>query len=174
MGGGRRLASSPGGFLCAANGDEAIRSRPFASPPSRPQPSLFATAQFCFGSAQSLASAAPSKVRSRTEDLVLSKALWMRGADFFAPQVGVMRALSPHAHPSSGSGGAGGGGEGGGVEEARGGGPSMARTAREWAHFCGTRHGGRWSRRAQLGLTPHATHEERYSKHGSALEQHGL
>ena len=186
-------SSAPGGFLCASGGGEggvALRSRAFASPPSRPQPSLFATAQFCFGSAQSLSSAAPSKVRARSEDLSLSKALWMRGASFFAPQVGVMRSLSQigHRSPSSSppSSRNSGSGEGEEDEAHETGAPERGtvRTAREWAHFCGKRgdggYGGdggeknRWSRRAQLGLTPHASHEERYSKHGDALAQHGL
>jgi hypothetical protein len=187
-------SSAPGGFLCASGGGEgALRSRAFASPPSRPQPSLFATAQFCFGSAQSLSSAAPSKVRARSEDLSLSKALWMRGASFFAPQVGVMRSLSQIGHrspssspPSSSSSRNPGSGGGEGDETHETGAPERGtvRTAREWAHFCGKRgdggYGGdggeknRWSRRAQLGLTPHASHEERYSKHGDALAQHGL
>ena len=192
-------SSAPGGFLCASGGGEggvALRSRAFASPPSRPQPSLFATAQFCFGSAQSLSSSAPSKVRARSEDLSLSKALWMRGASFFAPQVGVMRSLSQigHRSPSSSppsssppsSSRNSGSGEGEEDEAHETGAPERGtvRTAREWAHFCGKRGGGgyggdgggkrRWSRRAQLGLTPHASHEERYSKHGDALAQHGL
>ena len=156
-----------GTFLCI-DGSGAVSAQPFASAPRRPQPSLFASAQMCFGPTELIGTNAPRGVLNvANEDVVLSQALWMAGVNLFAPQALPFRvAADPVArgdngprHPKPGAWDP----------------PERAvRTAREWALFCGKKESGAWSRRARLGLTPHATHEERYAKHGTALELHGI
>lgn len=144
----------------------AVRPRPFAVPPERPQPSLFCSAQFCFGRTAVLARAAPAHgVSADNEDAVLSQSLWMHGADPFAPPASLFRMLDVDVGDRRVV-----------REDERTWAPPGAarRTTREWAHFCGKRAQGKWSRRAQLGLTPGASHEERYAKHGDALQLHGL
>lgn len=158
-----------GTFLCA-NKTGSRRSRAFAMPPRRPQPSLFATAQMAFGTTEALANLAPTRgVNVTTEDAVLSQALWMGGSNFYAPHASLFHVMEigvpldqtvRKLGDSEGRAGAAG--------------ATAVRTEREWAHFSGQRTGGAWSRRAQLGLTPGAGHEERYAKHGDALRMHGL
>lgn len=152
-----------GTFVCAAK-DGTLHARPFATPTERPQPGVFASARMCFGPTTLVAECAPRYgVNASNEDMVLSQALWTQGANFFAPHASLFHAISqptPAAvrkldgewEPTS----------------------SAVRTAREWALFSGKRASDKWSRRAQLGLTPTASHEERFAKHGDALELHGL
>ena len=144
--------------------DAAYVSRPFAVPPQRPQPSLVASAQLLFGPAALLAACAPDAgLNAANEDAVLSQALWMGGAAFFAPQAAVAAAMPTPTGPTRRL-----------EREWSANDASTYRTAREWAVWCGKKEGGAYGRRAQLGLTPQATHEERYAKHGEALAMHGI
>ena len=159
-----RLDAGVGGtFLGIEKSGEAPRPRPFAMPPARPQPSIFASAQMCFGPTTLVVGGAPARgVNVYNEDLVLSQSLWMCGANFYAPQASVLHTLNVQIDERT-------------VRkldetwEPR----ASARTAREWVHFSGRRAKG-WSRRAQLGLTSGAGHEERFAKYGDQLDLHGL
>ena len=101
---------------------------------------------------------------------MLTRALWTHGANFYAPHVAVLRR---RAH-------ADGEGDASSLEEGRRSGvaawtpgTSARRTVREWCAFVGRKAGGKWTRRARLGLSPRAAHEERYAKYADELASYG-
>lgn len=160
-----------GTYLCVHK-TGAIQSRPFAVPPSRPQPSLFASHRMCFGLTEVLREAAADYgVNTANEDMIASQSLWMAGASLFAPHFSVFYSLHASPHAVSGATAVRSVRK---VERAWQPNSNAVRTPREWAHFCNKKSRNTWGRRAQLGLTPGATHEERYAKHGDALQLHGL
>lgn len=158
----RLLDDGSHGFLAVAGG--AIEGRPFAVAPPRPQPSPWWSADLSFGPAAAYAALPPPEaITVATEDLLVSRALWMHGADFYCPNVQLFRAVGGRATPPRAA------------RVAEWAPPAdAARTQREWAAFTGQRQAGRWCRRARLGLTAHPSAEERYAKYGGQLEAHGL
>lgn len=155
-----QVGGGVGGTFLSVTKEGRRQPRPFAVPPERPQPSLFASAQMCFGRAECF-EAAP-EANATVEDALLSQALWMGGVDFFAPHVTPFHTINTDIDERT-------------VRKLRSTDPpASVRTGREWALFCGKLGGGKWGRRAQLGLTPTASHEERYAKYGDRLHMHGL
>ncbi len=153
--------TTTGTFLCVDEG--RVRNRFFQTGVSRPQPSLFWSPHMSFCRAEDLVLSA--RTEASIETLDVTRAMWTSGVDFFAPQVSVFGVLA--------EGDVGGGREdrlSASMKDAEKG----VRTVREWLAFVGRRKGEAWSRRARLGLTPRASHEERYAKYGDQLGMHGL
>ena len=159
-----QVSSDTTGRFLGVQKDGTVAARPYAATPSAPQPSLVASSRLLFGPSAFLVKYAPSAgVNAANEDMVLTKALWLNGANFYAPHVSLLHSL-PTAAPTV---------QKRLTQEWQPAGTTL-RTTREWAHFVGKKSSGTFSRRAQLGLTPAATHEERYSKYGDALQLHGI
>lgn len=164
-------------FLCVDKSG-TIRAREYAVPPQRPQPSLFASSQLLFANADAVG-VAPAKSTIETEDALLSQTLWMNGVDFFSPHASVFRTLGLQESFQGSAVPVGGAKRASSASSAVGAASAStevggARTPREWALFSGKKEHGVWSRRAQLGLTPKASHEERFSKYGDTLDTHDI
>ena len=150
-------------FLSIDAGGTELQHRDFYVVPVRPQPSLFLHGDFFFAPIACIHAVPSPKQISRTnEHLLLAKAFWMQGFNFYAPthvlffylqrdeqHVTTKETKTTWKPPSD-----------------------TNRTLREWMTFSGQRAQG-WTRRARLGLTPRAEAEEQYSKFGDALKQHG-
>lgn len=180
------VSDATGTFLhvdSVANGS-CLAARPFANPPSRPQPSLFCSASFAFGRSELFAKAVPSEEEigaAAHEDFVLTRALWTHGIDFWAPRFACLHAVATSLDVDATAAARRAPDEARSAAQPgrRAAATRLARSTREWAVYAGRASDGagkwRWRRRARLGLTPQATHEERHCKFGTGkLEAHGL
>lgn len=146
-------------FLHIDETSKTVSNRVFRTPPTRPQPSPLWSARMSFCRSEDVVPVATS------DDVSGTRTLWRSGCDFFVPHVPVFTPMfAPALHAPGAS-------------------PPVkahdtnatARTEREWLAFVGrSKDGDAWTRRAYLGLTPRASHEERYAKYGDQLGMHGL
>ena len=151
-----RTRDGNGTFLCVREDSRLVRRR-YAYNPNVPLPSLFWSAGMSFSHTETLLPAAVAG-----DDLACTQQLWTRGANFFSPPLAVFVALAkpavaPKKRPTVAS-------------TAK----NAVRTQREWQTFVGRKANGQWNRRALVGVTPDASHQERYSKYGDEIMLHGM
>jgi hypothetical protein len=188
-------ASGVNGNFPVIGDDDDVRWRPFRVPPDAPVPVLFWTAAVSFGHSEDvkalsrLAASKPSRAPTALRDAQL---LWRSECDFFAPHVmpfvRLLAQRTADAPPKSESDDDRDSSREAWGRSART--PTdedlndRGRSRREWFAFVGCRQqardgdlGGRrrrWLHRARLGLTPQATHAERFAKWGNDLAMHAV
>ena len=155
-----RTRDGNGTFLCVREDSRLVRRR-YAYNPNVPLPSLFWSAGMSFSHTETLL---PTAVAG--DDLACTQQLWTRGANFFSPPLAVFVALAKPAVapkrrvPTTAT-----------TTTAKN---AAVRTQREWQTFVGRKANGQWTRRALVGVTPDASHQERYSKYGDEIMLHGM